>query len=244
MADTARLDHQFTAAPGCVTRARWVNLTWSLWLGIFLGFGVWNLGFFSIAATNVPSSDDIPPLRPPRDLIPPTYWEQHSTAIIVLSIVAVILVFVLLFLLLRPKSQVVIPPEVQARQALEQLRRKPEDGTVLSRVSQILRRYFAAVFKLPPGEMTTTEFCGAITTDTRIGPALSVPLVEFLRGCDERKFSPAPKSSPTGNAVETALRFIWLGQARLKEEQSKVQGLESRVPGPVSASSIRRLNDE
>jgi hypothetical protein len=92
---------------------------------------------------------------------------------------------------------------------------------VLSRVSQILRRYFAAAFQLPAEEMTTTEFCATITANSRIRPDLSVPLVEFLRVCDERKFSPTPKASLPGNAVEQALKFVWLGQTRLKEEQSK-----------------------
>jgi ribosomal protein L11 len=108
---------------------------------------------------------------------------------------------------------------------------------VLSQVSQVLRRYFAAAFQLPPEEMTTAEFCSAITADTRIGPELSVPLVEFLRACDERKFSPAPKFPPSGSVVEQALKFVWLGQTRLEEEHSK-------VPSPVSASSVPRLNDE
>jgi hypothetical protein len=92
-----------------------------------------------------------------------------------------------------------------------------------------LRRYFAAAFQLPPEEMTTTEFCAAITANTCIGPELSVPLVEFLRACDERKFSPTPKASPTGSAVEKALKFVWLGQSRLKEERSKVERPESKV---------------
>ena len=54
--------------------------------------------------------------------------------------------------LTRPKPPVVVPPEVQARQALEPLRQQAEDGAVLSQVSQILRHYVSAAFALPPGE--------------------------------------------------------------------------------------------
>src|SRR4051794_25081506 len=124
---------------------------------------------FAFAATN---SDEIPPLRPPRDLIPPTYWEQHSTAIILLTIVGLAALVFCLWLILRPKAPIVVPPEVQAREALEPLRGQPEDGALLSRVSQILRRYLAAAFNLPPEEMTTTEFCATLTASPRIGPEL------------------------------------------------------------------------
>ena len=58
---------------------------------------------------------------------------------------------------------------VQARAALEPLRGQSENGALLSRVSQILRHYVAAAFDLPPGELTTVEFCGAIASHTRGG---------------------------------------------------------------------------
>src|SRR5215471_2669324 len=35
----------------------------------------------SPADTNAPS-DAIPPLRPPRAELPPTYWEQHGSAVV------------------------------------------------------------------------------------------------------------------------------------------------------------------
>ena len=64
-----------------------------------------------------------------------------------------------LWLIFRPKPRIIIPPELQARQALEMLRERPEDGEVLSHVSQVLQNYFMVAFKLAPGELTTTEFC-------------------------------------------------------------------------------------
>jgi len=50
----------------------------------------------------------------------------------------------------RKRPPVMVPPYLQARQALEPLRQQAEDGAVLSRVSQILRRYVSAAFGLPP----------------------------------------------------------------------------------------------
>ena len=49
---------------------------------------------------------------------------------------------------------------------------RPEDGALLSQVSQILRHYVVAAFDLPPGELTTAEFCRAIAGHARIGPEL------------------------------------------------------------------------
>ncbi len=116
--------------------------------------------------------------------------------------------------LTRPKPPVVVPPEVQARQALEPLRQQPEDGALLSQVSQILRHYVTAAFHLPPGELTTTEFCRAIAGHERVGPELSAALSDFLRQCDQRKFSlPAP--APPLSAVAQALKLIDQAQARL-----------------------------
>ena len=107
----------------------------------------------------------------------------------------------------------VVPPEVQARQALEPLRQQPEDGALLSRVSQILRHYVAAAFDLPPGELTTAEFCRAIAGHGRIGPELSAALSDFLRQCDQRKFAP-PAPVPPFSAVAQALKLIDQAQIR------------------------------
>jgi hypothetical protein len=114
---------------------------------------------------------------------------------------------------MRSKPPVIVPPEVQARQALEPLRQQPEDGALLSRVSQILRHYVTATFDLPPGELTTTEFCVAIAGHAQIGLELSVTLSEFLRQCDQRKFSLPPPAPPFG-AVAQAFKLIDQAQTR------------------------------
>jgi len=115
--------------------------------------------------------------------------------------------------LTRPKPPVIVPPDVQARLALEPMRQQPEDGALLSRVSQILRHYVAAAFDLPPGELTTAEFCRAIDGHAQIGPDLSAALSEFLRLCDRDKFSP-PAPVPPLSAVAQALKLIDQAQTR------------------------------
>jgi hypothetical protein len=182
------------------------------------------------AATNSPTRDEIPPLRPPHAEIPATFWDQYSAWVILAGVLVMALVGVAAWFFTRPKPPVVVPPEVLARRALEPLRQQPEDGLLLSRISQVLRHYVAAAFDLPPGELTTAEFCGAITGHPLIGPELSAALSAFLRLCDQDKFSP-PAPVPPLSAVAQALRLIDQTQARLA---ALAQAAAQRPPKPPS----------
>ena len=157
----------------------------------------------SLAATNALTEEPIPRLRPPRGEIPPTFWEQNGIWIILAGVVLLGVIAFIAWWLLRPKPVVAVPPDVQARSALESLRQKPEDGAALSQVSQILRHYVNAAFGLPPGEMTTADFCQAVADQGRLGAELSAALADFLRKCDERKFAPpSPVAAGILPAVE------------------------------------------
>ena len=183
------------------------------------GFRILALAFSLLAAqpafasTNTPTNGEIPALRPPRPELAPTYWEQHSVGVVVCVGLFLALIGVAIWFLTRPKPPVVVPPEVLARKALEPLAQRPEDGALLSQVSQILRHYVSAAFDLPPIELTTTEFCRAIAGHERVGPELAVALSEFLHQCDQRKFSP-PAPAPPLSVVAHALKLIDQAQAR------------------------------
>lgn len=177
----------------------------------------------AFSATNVLSAaDDLPQLRPPRAEIPPTFWERYGVWVIVGSIAFVALMAVAVWLVTRPKPPVMVPPEVRAKQALEPLLVKPEDGLVLSQVSQTLRRYITEAFALPPGEQTTSEFCRLIVANERLGPELAGAISEFLRRCDERKFTPSPPSAPIG-APAIALKFVEAAQNRLADLRQRTE---------------------
>ena len=177
------------------------------------------------AATNS-ALDEIPPLRPPRAELPPGFWEQHGTLVIVLGLVTVALFGVAAWFVGRARPKAPVPPDVLARNALEPLRAQPEDGVILSKVSQILRRYVTAAFSLPSGELTTTEFCNAIAGNDAIGPQLSSSISEFLRLCDRRKFAPFPPAQPL-DAVSTALKLIETAEARRAELRQAQQATEA-----------------
>jgi hypothetical protein len=163
------------------------------------------------SATNAPLK-----LLPPYGELPPTFWEQRGTVIVVAGLGIIALAAGGLWLVYRSRPKTILPPEAQARQALERLRPQPEDGAVLSRVSQIVRNYFIAAFQLPPGEFTTAEFSRAISSHEKIGAELSTGVADFLRDCDDRKFSPAKTPTPI-DAVKQALELIGRGESRLAQ---------------------------
>jgi hypothetical protein len=139
------------------------------------------------------------------------------------ALLALVLMGVAGWFLTRRKPVPLPAPETLARQALDPLRRQPEEGALLSRVSQVLRHYLIAAFGLPPEELTSTEFCGLLRENQGAGPELSAGIAEFLSRCDERKFAPAVPQPALG-AVEQALEFIEAAERRLAESRQAAQG--------------------
>jgi hypothetical protein len=187
--------------------------SWCLVFLWSLEFGVWS---FAAGATNSPDLGPIPPLRPPRSEIPPSFWEQHGLWIVAGSLGFLALIGGLVWRLSRPRAARLMAPALLARQALEQLQQRPENGVVLSWVSQILRHYLNRAFGLPPEELTTAEFCDLIAKNEKIGPGLAADIDQFLRACDERKFAASLSENSLGASVQ-ALKLIDRAEARLAE---------------------------
>jgi len=158
----------------------------------------------------------LPPLAPAYGEMRPTFWEQHGTAILVCGLVLLALACAVAWISSRPKPPAVVPPEVLARDALAKLLRQPEQGRVLSEISQILRRYFMTAFGFPPGEWTTSEFCAALASNEKVGGELAQAVAGFLRECDERKFSPGNPAGPL-QAANRALELIDRVELRIKQ---------------------------
>ena len=169
-------------------------------------------------------TNDIPPLRPPHAEIPPTFWEQHTTGVALLGFALLALIGITIRYAARSKPPGIVSPGVQVRGELETLSKVPEDGLVLSKVSQAVRRYFGVAFALPPGERTTAEFCQAIAANDRVGSDLAVAASDFLRRCDECKFAPDAPPQATG-AAEYALKLV--AQAETRREQWRAAQTES-----------------
>jgi len=173
----------------------------------------------SIAAAAA-DTNTLPTLVPAYGELPPTFLELHETAVIIGGFALLAFAFLFLKAMLRPESKVILPPEIVAREALTKLLRQPEDGKLLSEVSQNLRRYILAAFDFPANELTTKEFCTTIAACEKIGTETSNVIASFLRECDERKFSSSP-SAPL-NAVARALELVALAKKhRVQIPESK-----------------------
>ncbi|MSU57195.1 MAG: DUF4381 family protein [Pedosphaera sp.] len=164
-------------------------------------------------AASAQLTNDIPPLTPAYPEIPPTFWEQHGITITLAGLLALLVIGILVWLLLKPKLVAPPLPEVHARRALENLRQRSEDGSVLSEVSQILRRYLVATFAIPRDELTTAELCTALEGNPKVGDELFAAVSDFLRRCDERKFASATTPAPPGAAAQ-ALELLERSEAR------------------------------
>jgi hypothetical protein len=174
-----------------------------------------NLLWLPLAASAA-DTNALPALAPAYGELPPTFWEQHQTAIVIAGFAFLALVFLLVKTMLRPESPKTLPPKTIAQQALARVQGRPEDGNILSEVSQILRRYVSATFGLPATEMTTAEYCDALATHDKIGAELAQMISSFLRVCDKDKFSPKIIAPPI-NAVDRARELIARSEARLAQ---------------------------
>jgi hypothetical protein len=199
-------------------------------IGGFFRFGFWislascvsGFGFQLLAQTTPKTSDDLLPLVPPRPEIPPTFWERHQMAILIVVTLLLGAVCAGVWFLLRPIPAVALTPAARARAALDPLKDQPETGILLSHVSRIVRSYFGAAFLLPNGEVTTSELIRLLQNHQQIGPELTAAVSEFLRQCDLRKFAPSGPLPPM-NAVAVAGQLI-------EQAESKRAALLAPVP--------------
>ena len=172
---------------------------------------------FALAA-----GEEIPPLKPPRPELGPSFWAQHGWIIPVAVVVALGAIAFWITWRRRPKPVTLTPPEVLARSALEALRGRTEDETLVADVSRILRHYVIAAFSLPPDELTTTELQNALQIQSQASLELSGAIIDFLRRCDEWKF--APVSNPARlDAAARALELLDKIEAHRKQPAKAVQ---------------------
>ena len=183
-------------------------------------------------------ADKIPPLNPPLPEIPPTFWEQYHSWVWIAAGLLALVAFAFIWKLTHRKPPLLVAPATQARTELDALVKQPEDGVLLSRVSQIVRRYFSNAFGVAPGELTTAEFARALTDNQRVGAGLSGELTQFLRECDVRKFSP-PQPGPAVEAVPRALNLI--NAAETRRQELRIADAKAAVQQASNSSAAGRI---
>lgn len=169
-------------------------------------------------------TDDLSTLAPAYGELPPTFFEQHQILILIGICGTLALATLAVWKLLQPKPMFVSSPETVAREALLKLQGQPEDGKVLSEVSQVLRRYLGSVFQMPGAELTTSECHSVLLLKDKIELPLRESIYNFLRECDARKFSLADETAPF-NSVGQALALV----ARI-EQSTRRQDARATIP--------------
>ena len=197
----------------------------------FQGWLLW-FSFGLSRSSTFAAAEEIPTLRPPHDELHPSFWEQHGGWLVLAFVLAASAVSLGWKLLRRPKPEIVTPPEVLARRALEILRGRGEDMGLVVEVSQILRRYVVATFQLPPHELTTAELQRAFQSRPQISATLAPAVIHFLRECDERKFAPVTTAAQTGRVARA-----W--QLVNDNEDSRQPALQAVASSPAATAASR-----
>lgn len=172
--------------------------------GIHVLLWLW-YGFF--AAPALAATEEVQGLRPPRAELQPSFWEQHGWQIALAAVVFFTLVGLGVLWLRRPKQEIITPPAVLARSALEALRGRADEAEVVAQASRILRHYVVAVFALSSEELTTPQLRKALHSHPQASPELTAAIADFLSRCDEFKFAPALPRAPF-MALDGALALI------------------------------------
>ena len=147
-----------------------------------------------IAALTTPPPEEPPPLRdiaPAFDVFPYPTWMLVAAGLVVLAMIGG-----LIYLIGRLLSNRAAPPPPSPRtialrelEALRALVRSTEPYAFSIAVSDALRRYVSAQYRVRATEQTSPEFLAAIAESVKFGDADRRLLAEFLERCDLIKFA-------------------------------------------------------
>lgn len=147
-------------------------------------------------------------LKPPKEEMPSSVWEKHSPEILAGSALALILLSVAIYFVVRPKPTNPIPPEDKARRQLAELKSEISTSRVLMEVSDIVQHFFLERLGMPLEELTTSEFLARLRANGQINPMLIQRLETFLRGLDSNKFSPESAVADAQTIISQALAVV------------------------------------
>lgn len=159
-------------------------------------------------ASQSPAIKDI---RPPLDIFPYPTWMVVAAGAVALVLLAAAVAGIVTMIRRRPKAPPPTPREI-ALKKLEEARA----GIAISdpyrfsiRVSDILRQYVTAQFKVHATEQTSPEFLAAAARSPHFTGADKRLLAEFLERCDLIKFARMEATVEDSKALlEQAVRFV------------------------------------
>ncbi len=152
-----------------------------------------------------------------KDIAPPVWVFPYPTWMVVTAGVIVLLVIVGAALLIRRwiKNRPVPEPPTPRSIALRELERlrgevKPLDPYAFSiAVSEVLRTYVGAAYRLHAPQQTSPEFLAAISDSPKFSDSDRKLLAEFLEHCDLIKFARIrADSSDSLRLLDSAFAFV------------------------------------
>ena len=149
------------------------------------------LAALSQSPAQPPEQPEIRDIAPPVDIFPWPTWMVVCAIIVALAVVAGIVALVLKKMRDKPKPPPPTPREVAIRE-LEALRPQVERQTPYDfsiAVSDVLRGYIGAQYRLHALEQTSPEFLAAISRSVKFSENEKGLLAGFLERCDLIKFA-------------------------------------------------------
>ena len=166
------------------------------------------------AIQTAPAQPEVPEIKdiaPPLDIFPYPPWMVVCAAIVLLAVLAGIVALIVRANRNQPKP----PPPTPRENALRELetlrlqvdRQPPYDFSIA--VSDVLRSYIGAQFRLHAREQTSPEFLAEISRSVKFSGNEKDLLAGFLEHCDLIKFARIDATSAdSGELLASAIEFV------------------------------------
>lgn len=180
-----------------------------------------NMTFMLACITSVTQAqgDDILDIRPMREA---GFWEANWQWAIPAIVGVLILIGIVVLFVLRRKPQRPLSAYERAMKEISEaasLRDSGDDKAFSIAVSNALRHYIEAVFRIRAPEQTTEEFLAMAKAHPRISDEALQTLGEFLELCDLAKFARhAFGDEEREQLISIAKEFVQQAQKNLREK--------------------------
>ena len=174
------------------------------------------LAVLSTPAPGAPEPVEIKDIAPPVDVFPYPLWMVLTAAGIALVVFGLLTWLLVRWLKRRPAPPPPTPRAVALRE-LENLRGQVQSSEPYAfsfPVSDVLRTYIGAQFRLHAREQTSPEFLATISNSQKFSDADRTLLAGFLEHCDMIKFARIDATADdSAKLLESAVAFVQGGRA-------------------------------
>jgi hypothetical protein len=163
------------------------------------------------APQGAPPPPEIRDIAPPVDVFPWPAWMVALVLLVALALLAAAIYFIVRRIRNRPPPLPPSPRSVALRE-LSRLRQGVSQAAPYAfsiAVSDVLRRYVTAEYRIHATEQTSPEFLAAISRSAKFSDPVRAQLSDFLECCDLIKFARIDASTAESERLlESATRFV------------------------------------